>query len=315
MSLQAVNSFRVWREKSTTALLWAGSSLVTLLTLAVGVALWLRSRPILEQHSLGELLRGTQWAPMDGHFGFWPFIVGTFAVTLLGMVLATPVCFFTAIYLAEYASPRARGVLRPLVDVLAGIPSVVYGLFGVLVLVPLVQVLAPVAQRYLGAVPWLAPRDFCTGYSLLAGGLVLALMVVPFIVAVGEQVLRGVPGAMREASLALGATRWETTWQVTLRAALPGLVAAVVLGFSRAFGETMAVLMVVGNVWELPHSIFDPAYPLPALIANNYGEMMSIPLYDAALLLAALVLLVVVLAFNLLAQFILVAARRRAGTA
>jgi phosphate transport system permease protein len=118
---------------------------------------------------------------------------------------------------------------------------------------------------------------------------------------------------MREASLSLGATRWETVKHVSLRLAAPGLVGSVVLGFSRAFGETMAVLMVVGNVPVSPRSVFDPAYPLPALIANNYGEMMSIPRYDSALLLAALILLVTVLGFNLLAQGVLVAARRRAA--
>jgi phosphate transport system permease protein len=139
------------------------------------------------------------------------------------------------------------------------------------------------------------------------------MMVAPVIISIADEVLRGVPVAMREASLAVGATRWETVKHVSLRYAAPGLVASVVLGFSRAFGETMAVLMVVGNVATSPKSVFDPAYPLPALIANNYGEMMSIPLYDSALLLAALILMVTVLAFNLAAQGVLVLARRRAA--
>lgn len=287
--------------------------IVPLLTLAIVVALYLRSLPILHQHSLGELLRGSEWAPQSGQFGFKPFIAGTVWVTILGMVLATPICLLAAIYLSEYASRRTRAILRPIIDILAGIPSVVYGLFGVLVIVPLVaNKLAPFACKHLSFIPFLSSPEFSTGYTILAGGLVLGLMVIPFIVAVADEVLHGVPVAMREASLSLGATRWETVKHVLVRAALPGLVAAVVLGFSRAFGETMAVLMVVGNVWDMPHSIFDPAYPLPALIANNYGEMMSIPLYDAALLLAALILLVIVLVFNLLAQLILVLARRRA---
>lgn len=305
---------RLLRERTTAATIWTVSLVVPLLTVGLIAALYLRARPILAKYPLWDLLTGTTWEPMAGHFGFGTFIIGTVVVTLLAMVLAVPLCLLTAIYLSEYAHPRTRAFLRSFIDLLAGVPSVVFGLAGVLVIVPLVaDYLAPWAQAHLSAIPWLAPRDYCTGYTILAGGLVLGVMVIPFIVAVAEEVLQGVPVAMREASLAIGATRWETVKYVVTRAALPGLVAAVVLGFSRALGETMAVLMVVGNVWDLPRTIFDSAYPLPALIANNYGEMMSIPLYDAALLLAALVLLVIVLLFNLAAQLVLVVARRRAA--
>jgi phosphate transport system permease protein len=136
--------------------------------------------------------------------------------------------------------------------------------------------------------------------------VVLAVMVFPIIIAVAQDVIRAVPGGLREASLALGATRWQTVRRVVLRRAWAGVMAAVVLGFSRAFGETMAVLMVVGNMPQVPRSIFDAAYPLTALIANNYGEMMSIPLYDAALLGGALILLLIVLVFNFVARLVLV---------
>jgi phosphate transport system permease protein len=134
---------------------------------------------------------------------------------------------------------------------------------------------------------------------------VLAVMVSPFIIAVILEVLRAVPDGYRQASLAIGATRWETVCFAVLPQTVPGIIAAVVLGASRALGETMAVLMVVGNVAKVPHSIFDPAYPLPALIANNYGEMLSIPLYDSALMLAALLLLVIVLGFNVFSTLLL----------
>ncbi|MGQ9733004.1 MAG: phosphate ABC transporter permease subunit PstC [Candidatus Zipacnadales bacterium] len=269
---------RIVRERLS--LLWIGmvSGAVILLTLAIVAALVVRSLPILHRWPLWALLSGSKWQPMEGVFGFRPFIVGTLWVTLLAMLMAVPVCLLMAVYLAEYARKRVREGLRVLVDVLAGIPSVVYGLFGVLLVVPLIrEYIAPFAQRYLSAVPGLTVHGFSTGYSVLAGALVLALMVTPFIVSVAEEVLRSVPVGVREASLALGATRWETVKWVTVRRALPGLIAAVVLGFARAFGETMAVLMVVGNVVVSPKSVFDPAYPLPALIANNYGEMMSIP--------------------------------------
>jgi phosphate transport system permease protein len=306
---------RLLKERTTAALIVLVSLAVTLLTVVVIAALVQRSLPILQQHSLLRLLGGSSWRPMNREFGFQPFIVGTLWVTVLSMVLAVPVCLLAAIYLAEHARPAIRAAVRPLLDVLAGIPSVVYGLFGVLVIVPLVKDgVAPLVQRYAAGVPWAQPSSgYATGYCVLTGAIVLALMVAPIIISIADEVLRGVPDGVREASLSLGATRWETVKHVTLRQAAPGLIASVVLGFSRAFGETMAVLMVVGNVAASPRSVLDPAYPLPALIANNYGEMMSVPLYDSALLLAALLLRVMVLVFNLAAQAVLVGARRRAA--
>jgi phosphate transport system permease protein len=205
-----------------------------------------------------------------------------------------------SIYLAEYASTRLRGIIKPMVDLLAGIPSVVYGLWALLLIVPLIRdqvaALAGVTT---------------TGYTVLAGGIVLAVMVTPITISVSEEVIRAVPRHVREASMALGATRWQTVKHAVIRSAFPGIIAAIILGFGRAFGETMAVLMVVGNVPEVPVSIFDPAYPIPALIANNYGEMMSIPSYDSAFMLAALLLLLIVLLFSILAAALLVGIKRR----
>ncbi len=279
---------------------------VVLLVALIAVALLLRARPILIARPLTELLFSTTWHPLKGAFGFYPFIMGTFWVTAVGMTIAVPPSLLTAIYLAEYASARIRALANPLIDLLAGIPSVVYGVWGMLTVVPLVgRYVAPALKRWLGFVP-LFRSDNPTGYGVLAGGVVLAVMVFPVIIAVAQEVIRAVPQGLREASLALGATRWQTVRRVVLRRAWPGVVAAVVLGFSRAFGETMAVLMVVGNMPQAPRSIFDAAYPLTALIANNYGEMMSIPLYDAALLGGALILLLVILAFNIVSRWVLV---------
>jgi phosphate transport system permease protein len=242
---------------------------------------------------------------MKGQFGFLPFIAGTFWVTAVGVLLAVPPCILTAIYLAEYAKPATRTILKPLLDVLAAIPSVVYGVWGVIVIVPFVgDVLRPALSAQLGWIPLFASNQ-PTGYSILSGGIVLAVMIAPFIIAVTYEVLMTAPQDWRLGSLGVGATRWQTVRYIIFRQTLPGMIAGVVLGTSRAFGETMAVLMVVGNVPNLPTSIFDPAYPLPALIANNYGEMMSIPLYDAALLSAALILLVIVLVFNIASTLVL----------
>jgi phosphate transport system permease protein len=282
-----------------------------LLTLVAGLlvplmalALFLRARPILAVKPLGDLLFSTTWHPLKGEFGFYPFIMGTLWVTATAMIIAVPPSLLTSIYLAEYASPRTRALAKPLIDLLAGIPSVVYGVWGMLTVVPFIQRFAPILNRGLGFIP-LFRADNPTGYGVLAGSLVLAVMVFPIIIAVAEEVIRAVPQGLREASLSLGATRWQTVTHVVLRWASPGVIAAVVLGFSRAFGETMAVLMVVGNVAKVPHSIFDAAYPLPALIANNYGEMMSVPLYDAALLGGALILLLIVLIFNVISRLVL----------
>ncbi len=284
-----------------------------LLTLGAGLlvplmalALFVRAWPILTIKPLGELLLSTNWHPLKGAFGFFPFIMGTLWVTTVAMVIAGPPSLLTAIYLAEFASLRTRALAKPLIDLLAGIPSVVYGVWGVLTVVPFIEkALAPTLNRWLGFIP-LFRADNPTGYGVLAGGLVLAVMVFPIIIAVAEEVIRAAPQGLREASLALGATRWQTVKRVVLRQTLPGVTAAVVLGFSRAFGETMAVLMVVGNVPQVPRSIFDAIYPLTALIANNYGEMMSIPSYDAALLAAALILLLVVLAFSVVSRLVLI---------
>jgi len=265
------------------------------------LGLVLRSKSILVLKSIPSLLFSTAWHPLRGEFGLLPFIAGTLWVTFVAMVIAIPISLLTAIFLSEYAPRIVREIARPIIDLLAGLPSVVYGVWGVLMVVPFVS--NQVAPLF-GAKS--------SGYSILAGGIVLAIMVFPTIIHVSLEVFTSIPHSLREASLSLGATRWETVKHVVLRKGGQGIIAAVVLGLSRAFGETMAVLMVVGNIPKVPKSIFGAGYPLPALIANNYGEMMSIPLYDSALMLASLVLLLVVLVFNILARIILVRAERKA---
>lgn len=283
------------------------SKFMLLLTVFSGLIVFLmvfglyqRSRPILAIKPLTELLFSTSWHPLRGEFGFFPFIMGTLWVTGVAMVLAIPLCLLTAIYLSEYAHRKIQEYTKPLIDLLAGIPSVVYGMWGVLVIVPLIK-------DHIGPCFGI----FSSGYSVLAGGIVLAIMVFPIIIHVSAEVFRSVPYEVREASLALGATKWQTVKHVVMRKAYPGVIAAIVLGLSRAFGETMAVLMVVGNVARAPSSVLDPAYPLTALIANNYGEMLSVPLYDSALLLASLVLLLMVLFFNILARIVLIRVESR----
>ena len=281
-------------------------TLIPLIILAgVAVALILRAWPIVQAYPITELLFGTVWKPSTGQFGLWPFITSTVWVTGVGVILSVPPSILAALYLSEYAHTRTRLIVKPILDVLAAIPPVVYGVWGLLAVVPFVaDVLAPTLSTLLGAFPLFASTQ-PTGFSVMAGGIVLAVMITPLMIAVISEILHTVPQDIRQASLAVGATRWETIWLVLLPHIMPGIIAAIVLGASRAFGETIAVLMVVGNVPHIPTSLFDTAYPLHALIANNYGEMMSVPLYDAALLAVALVLFIVVFAFNVLAMLTL----------
>jgi phosphate transport system permease protein len=296
---------RARQDKAAQRTFFVITILPILLILIITIALFVRAWPILGKYGLFNLLLGEVWKPNDGQFGFLPFILGTVWVTVVGVLLSVPACLLASVYLAEYAHARTRSVTKPVLDVLAAIPPVVYGVWGMLAIVPFVdKVLAPFFDRWLGFIPIFAVTQ-PTGFGILAGGIVLAVMIAPLIISVTFEVFSTVPNDLRHASLAVGATQWQTIRNIVLPQVTPGIIAAIVLAASRAFGETIAVLMVVGNVPNMPTSIFDSAYPLPALIANNYGEMMSIPLYDAALLGAALVLLVVILIFNILSTLVL----------
>jgi len=271
-----------------------------LLVFLILFGLFQKARPILAIKSFSSLLFSSAWHPLKGEFGLLPYIFGTLWVTAVALIIAIPISLLTAIYLSEYSPKFVREFAKPIIDLLAGIPSVVFGVWGMLLIVPFVgRNLAPLFGTY------------SSGYCILSGGIVLAVMVFPTIIHVILEVFCSIPNQLREASLSLGTTKWETVRHIVLRKGSQGIIAASVLGLSRAFGETMAVLMVVGNVPAVPKSVFSAGYPLPALIANNYGEMMSVPLYDSALMLAAFVLLLVVLIFNILARLILVIAERK----
>lgn len=272
--------------------LLTGASL--LLVLIMGIGLYMKSVPIFEDHSLWELLSASEWKPFKNRFGFYPFIMGTVWVTGIALVLALPLSLLTAVFLTEYSRAWVKRWFYPALDILAALPSVIYGVWGSLLIVLWIS-------------EWLAPHfvEFSSGYTVLAGGIVLSVMILPLLVSLFVEIFSTVPQELRDASQALGATRWQTTKKVVIRRSLPGIFAAVVLAVSRALGETIAVLMVCGNLSQVPHSVFDACYPIPALIANNYGEMLSLPLYEAALMFAAMILFVVVLLFNLLSRIIL----------
>lgn len=264
----------------------------------MAVGLFLRARPVLLTSKLRDLFFSSAWHPSTGHFGLAGFIVSTLWVTGIAMIIVIPLSLLTSVYLSEYAHRRVRAVMKPVIDVLGGISPVIYGVWGIIAIVPLVRGCMPLISEKLPFFPFAS--DNYTGFSALTAGIVLSVMVLPIVIAVVEEVFSTIPQGVREASLALGATKWETTKHVVLKKARPGIVAALILGMSRAYGETMAVLMVAGCcIKGFPRSIFDTAYPLPALVANTYGEMMSIPLYDSAVLLVAFILLIVTALCNM----------------
>jgi phosphate transport system permease protein len=289
--------FKLRKIKDKLSSFWIKTALfiVVLLPVAITISLLYKSMLLLETNGLKDLLFSSVWRPLAGQFGFWPFIVSSLWVTILGLLITAPICMFSAIFLTQYGSARLLRFMQPVIDILAGIPSVIYGVWGILIIVPLVG-------RYLA--PLFGYES--TGFSVLAGGLVLAVMLIPFILNILIEVFKTVPVELSEASLSLGATKWQTIKFVVVRKSFAGIISAFGLGLSRAFGETIAVLMVVGNVVGVPKGIFDPGYPLPALIANNYGEMLSIPMYDSALMFAALILLVVVMFFNFLSRVVII---------
>lgn len=267
-------------------------SLLILITMAVG--LYLKSSSILENNSIWGLISGSEWQPISGKFGFYSFIISSLYVTILAVAIALPISLLTALFLTENAHPLIKKIIFPVLDILAGIPSVVYGLWGTLIIVPwIADVIGP---HFV---------DYTSGYTVLAGGVVLSVMIIPLLVSLFIEIFATVPKDFKDASTSLGATRWQTSRMVVVRKAMPGIIASVVLAISRAFGETLAVLMVCGNMLNTPSSVFDSCYPLPALIANNYGEMLSLPTYESALMFAALIMFVIILIFNTVSRIIL----------
>ncbi|HEY3388977.1 MAG TPA: phosphate ABC transporter permease subunit PstC [Prolixibacteraceae bacterium] len=266
----------------------------------IGGGLLVKSLPIMQEKGLWTLLTTSNWRPFKGDFGFASYIISTLYVTGIAIIIALPLSLLTSVYIIEYASPKILRAFSSVVDLLAGIPPVIYGVWGTLTIVPFIS-------------KSLAPHfvEFSTGYSVLAAGVVLAIMIIPLIISILMEVFSAVPKAMREASMSLGATKWQTVKKVVIRKSIPGIVAATVLAISRAFGETLAVLMVCGNFTDLPKSIFDACYPLPALIANNYGEMMSVPQYESALMFAAFLLFFIIVVFNVISRLVLIQIDKR----
>lgn len=288
-------------DRSFQCLIAAMAAAVPLVIGAIFVALIAASWPAIRRFGVRFVVTST-WDPVAGTLGVLPFIYGTVVSSALALLIAVPLGLGVAIFLSELVPGWLRSPIAFLVELLAAIPSVVIGLWGIFVLVPWVRAtLSPLLKSTLGFLPLFSGPPL--GIGMLTAGLVLSVMIVPFIVAVGTEVMRAVPRAQREAALALGATGWETTRFAVLPYARSGIVGAIFLALARALGETMAVTMVIGNVPQITASLFAPAYTIPAVIANEFAEATG-DLHLAALVYAGLVLFVVTVTINALARLL-----------
>jgi len=284
-------------------LIGTGAFAALVLLIVAGIAFELTRQSTLSIAKFGLKFWTTKvWDPVSGDFGALPFIWGTLYSSILALALATPIALGIAIFISEL-SPRAlRQPLAYLTELLAAIPSIVYGLWGIFVLVPIVRKL----EIAMGAKPAL-------GVGMLAAALILAVMVIPFTSSVAREILKNVPSTQREAAYALGATRWEAI-KVAIGFGRTGIIGAVMLGFGRALGETMAVTMVIGNSPQISASLFKPQYTMAAVIANEFTEAAD-ELYLHALIEIGLLLFIITVGVNLLSRLLIWSTKRRAVTA
>jgi phosphate transport system permease protein len=285
---------------------------ILLITTLLVIVLWDHSALPRAKFGL-SFFTGRVWDPVAEQFGAAPFVYGTLVTSALALIIGVPLGLGAAVFLAELAPPKISDALTFVIELLAAVPSVIYGLLGIFVVVPFVRtVLAPVLMNTLGWMPLF--KGPCYGVSFLAAGLVLAIMILPFIVSVSREVLLAVPTDQREAALALGSTHWESTWKVVVPYARTGIMGSVFLALARALGETMAVTMVVGNVTQINASLLAPGYSIAAVIANEFTEATG-ETYLQALVELGLVLFLVTFILNGLARLLILFTSRRGGTA
>ncbi|HEU4569818.1 MAG TPA: phosphate ABC transporter permease subunit PstC [Gemmatimonadales bacterium] len=286
------------------------ASAVPVLLVLLVLQLWHGAHPALERYGLSLLTEST-WDPVAERFGALPLIAGTLLSSALALLIAVPLSLGVAIFLTEFAWLRIRGPVTFLIEMLAAIPSVVYGLWGVFVLIPFLRAtLFPFLRDTFGFLPFFAGPVY--GPSMLSAAIILAIMVMPYIMSVSREVLLAVPRSQREAALALGATRWEAAITAVVPYARSGIIGAVILGLGRALGETMAVTMLIGNRHEISASLLAPGYTMAAAIANEFAEATA-DIHLAALTYVALALFVVTLLINAAARLLIWRVARRAG--
>ena len=284
------------------------ASSILLLTVALVYELYINSTGAIHKFGFG-FLTGRTWDPVSGEFGALPFVYGTLVTSALALLLAVPLGVGAAIFLSELAPPRISNALTFVIELLAAVPSVIYGLLGIFITAPFLrQYGEPFLKRTLGFLPLFQGQMY--GVGMLAAGFVLAIMVVPFIISLSREVLLAVPVDQREAALGLGATKWESTWQVVVPYARIGIMASIFLALARALGETMAVTMVIGNDPKISSSLFAPGYSIAAVIANEFTEATA-DLHLHALVELGLVLFAVTIVINGLARIVIISTTQK----
>ena len=286
--------------------IFAGS--VVLVTALLVFELWTGS--VLPRHKFGLHFFATSvWDPINDQFGALPFIFGTLVTAFVSLALAVPLGIGAAIFLAELAPQKISDTLQFFIDLLAAVPSVIYGLLGVFIVVPAMRdYIQPSLKSTLGFLPLFMGPSY--GIGFLTAGIVLAIMVIPYIVSVSREVLLSVPRDQREAALALGSTRWESTWKVVVPFARTGIMGSIFLALARALGETMAVTMVIGNTPTISASLFSPGYSIAAVIANEFSEATG-DLYLQSLIELGLVLFILTFILNGLARLLIILTAQR----
>ena len=299
-------------DRAYGAAITVAALLIPVLLVLLAIALLEAGWPALRQFGV-SFLTSSEWDPVNGHFGAAPAIYGTIVSSAFALIIATPLALGVAIFLSEFAPPWLRQPVAFLVDLLAAIPSVVYGLWGIFVLIPLLrQHIVPFLRDtlHLGVLPIFSGPVY--GPSMLAAGLILAIMILPYISAVAREVLLAVPRSQREAALALGATRWEMIRDAVVPFAKSGIIGGVILGLGRALGETMAVTMLIGNTHEISASLLAPGYTMASLIANEFSEATS-DLHLSALMAVGFVLFVITIIVNMIARWLVARTSRIAA--
>ena len=283
---------------------------ILLITSLLVYELW-RNSDLSRAKSGFAFFWSSTWDPVSGTFGAAPFIYGTLLTSLVSLIIAVPLGLAAAIFLAELAPRRLSDITAFLIDLLAAVPSVIYGLLGIFVVVPLMRTtIGPALKHTLGFLPIFQGPNY--GVGILTASIVLAIMIVPFIISVSREVLLTVPRDQREAALGLGATRWESTWKVVVPWARPGIMGSVFLALARALGETMAVTMVIGNNPKISASLFSAGYSIASVIANEFAEATS-ELHVSSLMELGLVLFLITFILNGLARLLIIATERGGG--
>jgi phosphate transport system permease protein len=281
---------------------------ILLVTCLLVYELWIGSALSRQKFGWNFIFTST-WDPVQENFGAVPFMFGTVVTSLLSLLISVPVGIGAAIFLAEMALPKISDILTFLIELLAAVPSVIYGVLGRFLLVPVLEsAVVPALKAVLGFLPLFSGTFY--GVSLFSAGVVLAVMIVPFIISVSREVLLAVPVDQREAALSLGATKWETTWQVVVPFAKRGIFGSIFLALARALGETMAVTMVIGNTPKVQNSLLAPGYSIAAVIANEFTEATS-DLHISALVELGLVLFAITIIINGLARLLILTTRAR----